>query len=349
MAIPTLHSLQNDSRSRIITLDGNTKNADTAEYELSSDFLQFLTVTENTGLYRAQVAVEGGAPQRGNHANRTAEKLIDPAKLKAEKCGEFSVKTPEDSTVVNITGMLVLGDTIVVSDYYNFVLKLFDQKGTFLSSVYTYVKYKHMVYGLTRISSNRFASCDIADDKVRLWALRDETIVCEDTAYDVDHPSYSIHYGMTYYALLHRDHNAITVLDTQGKRVRKIFIREAFSKKIKLSWCVHMDSATHNIYVSCESDNSGVLCISVKGDPLWFSSLAGDTVGITSIQGLLCVANIKDRSVNLLNKTGEYMGQLMKNNMLKDSPICVHYDGSSQTFFVAYDGKCVIRNFHIKT
>ena len=73
MVISTLHSLQNVSRSRTITLDGNTKNADTAEPELSSDFLQFLSVTENTGLYRAQVAVEGGTPQRGNQAKTTTK------------------------------------------------------------------------------------------------------------------------------------------------------------------------------------------------------------------------------------------------------------------------------------
>ena len=68
---------------------------------------------------------------------------------------------------MNITGMLFLGDTIVVSDYYNFALKLFDQKGKFLSTVHTYLKYKQKVFGLTCICSNGFASCDVADDKVR--------------------------------------------------------------------------------------------------------------------------------------------------------------------------------------
>ena len=65
---------------------------------------------------------------------------------------------------------------------------------------------------------------------MRLWTLHDETIVCEDTAYDVDHPSYGIHYDGAYYTLLHRDHNATTVLDTQGVQIRKIVIREAFGK-----------------------------------------------------------------------------------------------------------------------
>ena len=346
MAKPTLHSLQNGSSCRTISLDGNTKNADTAEPELSSDFLQFLSVTENTGLYRAQVAVEGGTPQLGNHAKTTTEKPIDPAKLKALKCGEFSVKTPEDNTVVNITGMLVFADTIVVSDYYNFALKLFDQKGKFLSSVHTHLKHKHMVYGLTSICSNIFVSCDVADDKVRLWTLHDKTIVCEDTAYDVVYPSYGIHYDGAYYVLLHSDHNSTTVLDTQGMQIRKIVIREVFGKKIKLSWGIHIGNATHNIYVSCEPYNSGVLCISVEGDPLWFSSLAGDTMGITSIQGVLCVAKMKERSAILLNKSGEFMGQLLEKDMFKDSPICVHYDESSQILFIAYDWKCVIRQFH---
>ena len=85
------------------------------------------------------------------------------------------------------------------------------------------------------------------------------------------------------------------------------------------------------------------------GDPLWFSPLAGDTIGFTAIQGVLCVANTKDRSVNLLNKTGEHIGHHLNKDRLTDSPFCSHYDDSSQTFFVAYDGKCVIRDFHIKT
>ena len=115
-----------------------------------------------------------------------------------------------------------------------------------------------------------------------MWALHNETIVCEDTAYDVDHPSYGINCDGAYYALLHRDHNAITVLSTQGRRVGKIVITEAFGKKIKLSWGIHIDSATHNIFASCESDNSGVLCVSMEGDPLWFSSLAGDHINSRS-------------------------------------------------------------------
>ena len=211
------HTLQKISKSHtLIDLDppdGNTKNVDTTEKELSSDFLQYLTVRENTGLYRSQVSRIDGAcvEELGEGAKTVSDKATPPAGLKADKVCEFNVRRPEDKENARITGVLTLADKVIVGDLYNQNLKLFDQKGNFLKSFDTNTNHMHRVFGLTSIGSNRFATCDYSHNrKVCLWTLHAETIVCQDTAYDVDAISHGIQYDGLFYAVLHGDDNAIT-------------------------------------------------------------------------------------------------------------------------------------------
>ena len=133
----TSHSLQKVSKSHtLIDLDpqgGNSKTADTSEIELSSDFLQYLSVRENTGLYRAQVAVDGGASARKDNTKITTERDVklksaadrstDPAKLRPDKCGEFGIKRPDDKKDVYISGILALSGKVIVNDAFCMIKK----------------------------------------------------------------------------------------------------------------------------------------------------------------------------------------------------------------------------------
>ena len=326
----------------------------TSEAELSSDFLQFLTVRENTGLYRAQVAVEGGTctNEHDGKTKVTAEKTSDPVKLKASRCGEFHVKRPDDKKNVLISGILTLGGKVIVCDASNNAIKLFDQKGNFLSSVNTYVKYMRGVWGLTNIGSGKFATCEPShNSKVCVWALQGETIVFENTTYDVCHKSNGIHFNGTYYAVLHHLDNAITVLDTQGKRVRKIVLIEAFGKKITFSFGIHMDSVTHNICVSCQPGNSGVLCVSAEGTPLWFTPLSGQLCGVTEINDLLCIADMGNSQDNgcvyLMAKKWEDRAKLLDKDSLVNKPSFMYYDTYEQILYLSFFETDVIRMFHV--
>ena len=150
--------------------------------------------------------------------------------------------------------------------------------------------------------------------------MRGKVIVTEDTSYDVDHNSHGIHYNGIYYCVLHRWDNAITILGTQGRQVRKIVMKEAFGKKIEFGgWDIHMDTTTHNIYLPCRGDNSGALCLSVEGDPLWFTPLEGRLGGITEIDGVLCVSDyIAGHGLQMVCKSGKYIEKLLCQVMLKE-------------------------------
>ena len=143
------------------------------------------------------------------------------------KIEQFSIKLPDDKKNAQVQGILALSQNIIIADSDNKKLKLFDLSGVYLSSVYS----KHSVWGITAVNENYFATCGM-DTVVRLWTLRGKAIVTEDISYDVDNKSHGIHYNGTYYSVLHRRDNAITVLDTQGRQVRKIVRKEAFGKEI---------------------------------------------------------------------------------------------------------------------
>ena len=77
--------------------------------------------------------------------------------------------------------------------------------------------------------------------------LRDE-IVNEDILCEVEHDSCAISSNGEYYSVLHRDNNAITILDANWRQVRKVTIEEVCEKKIKMGWDLHIDRTTNDIY-----------------------------------------------------------------------------------------------------
>ncbi|KAK3109001.1 hypothetical protein FSP39_020700 [Pinctada imbricata] len=298
------------------------------EDELASDFLETVTLTEDTVLYHgAQVAVESTSVT-SKQEKRTTPKQADPRRLKATKCQEFSVKRPEDKKEIWVRGVLCMSDKVVVVDYYNNVLKLFDQNGTYLSST----ELKNYTWGITCVRDSKFATCGLGNT-VYLWTVRGQTIVSEDVSYHVDHDAHGIHYNGTCYCVLHRDNNAITILDRQGRQVRKIIMKEACGKKFNFGGDMHMDSDTNNIYVPC-FDEDGVLCMTIEGQALWFTPLSR-AWGITEIQGTLCVVIILKHCLHLITKDGENVRKLLREEDLGGKPKYVCY-GQDDRLYVTY-------------
>ena len=194
------------------------------------------------------------------------------------------------------------------------------------------------MFGVVEVNENCFATCGM-DKYVRLWTLRGKAIVT-DILYDIDHDSHDIHYNGTYFCVLHREYNAITVLDTQGRQVRKIVRKEALGKEIGFGWDIHIDKTTHYIYVPCWGDNSGVLCLSVHDEALWFTPLDGVPGGITEKGDVLCVSDyFTGHGVQMVSKTGEYKGKLMDTDVLKDrKPLYICYAADAgKIYFSLFD------------
>ena len=163
--------------------------------------------------------------------------------MKDGKIEQFSIKRPDDRQYAVVQGILVLSQSIIVADSPNTKLKLFELNGVYLSSA----DLIHSVWGITAVTGNQFATCGIADTKVRLWTLRGQAIVTEGISYDLNNKLRGIHYNGTYYCVLDRPDNAISVLDTQGRRVRKIIRKEAFGMEIDLKFGCDIQSNTQYI------------------------------------------------------------------------------------------------------
>ena len=348
---------------------GTNPPEETNENELSSDFLENLTVTENTVLYRAQVAIERevktttpsneaslepagsdnselskesasggrGTAKRDEHVkNKGSSNLDDPVKV--GEIREFSTSLSGEKKTSCVGGILVMSKCIIIGDNNNKKLKLFDQNCDFLSSVHS----SHSVFGITQVNENIFATGGL-DFQVRLWTVQSNQFVAEHTSYTVDHYSYGIHFNGTYYCLLHAQDNAITVLNTKGRQIRKIVIEKALQKMVEIGFNIHMDSTSHNIYVPCIIIDTGVICFSVEGSELWFTSLEGAPGGITEIDGFLCVSDVLERCVHALSKNGQYQRKILDRNILKDKePYNIYYDADEEKlYFSVYNTEIV--------
>ena len=340
------------------------------EAELSSDFVEHLTVTENTVLYRAQVAVErtinpkvglerGVIPKRdGNQGTKKGpsstqdetanpdegtarkDKTLSSARLvKDSKIGQFSINRPDDEKNAVVGAILVLTENIIVADCPNKKLKLFDLSGVYLSSVDS----EHHVLGITAVTGNCFATCG-THEQVRLWTLRGKAMVSEDISYDVDHDSHGIDYNGTYFCVLHLPDNAITVLDTQGRQVRKIVRKKAHGKGIRFGFDIHIDRNINNIYVVCYGDVNAVLCLSLEDEALWFTPLKACLGGITEIDGVLCVTDYDEgHCVHMVSKSGEYKGKLLDKDVLEErEPFYMCYvEDAKKIYFSLYNSNII--------
>ncbi|KAK3096598.1 hypothetical protein FSP39_001564 [Pinctada imbricata] len=290
------------------------------------------TLTDDTAMnYGAQVAVESTSVTSKSEKPSTS-KQVDPRRLKATECLFHNVKRQEDIEKCYVTGVLYIPGHIVVVDYYNHVLKLFDLSGIYVSSTGV----NDNTLGITCVDDCTFATCGLSNT-LYLWTLRGSTIVSKDVSYQVDDYVHGIHYNGTYYCVLHvhRDDNTITVLDRQGTQVRKIITKEAYGRTFKFAYDIHTDSETNNIYVPCW-DEDGVLCMTIEGQALWFRSLSYGPRGITEIQGALCVADRTDICLHLIAKEGRYVRKLLDEEALGGEPEHLCY-GQDDKLYISYD------------
>ena len=317
------------------------------DIENSSDFLEELRITrENTTLYRAQCAVEERPQAQKEETNKPSGRAdADSDKVKTIKLRDFNTMAPEDKHNPWITGVLVLGDKIIISDFENTSLKLFNRDGLFLSAICS----THKVWGLTSVDKDRIATCANSDKKVRLWNLRENSISSAGISYNVAHPSEGIYHNGIYYSVLHNIHNTITILNSRGRQVRKIVLKKAFRRVIKIGWDIHMDSKTNNIHVPCEGKNSGILGMSIQGEALWFAPLSSDPWGITKIGNSLCVVGITKRCVYLVSMSGQCKGKLLDMDKMLGEPKKIFYDKTDKKLYITFLYMSAVSMFSVET
>ena len=288
-------------------------------------------MSDNTLLLRAQVAVERGACADITAGNEHPNQSTNEDELIAQKCGEFSARIPKDKKKVYITVVLSFADKVVISDLSNHTLKLFDEAGTFLSSVDS----KDDIWGITLVDAYKhtFATCGLSK-KVHFWSLNGKSISGKWKSYNLDHRADGIHFNDKYYSLVHIEIDTITLLDIKGKLVTKITMKRIFGRVIKFSWDIHMDDTDNNIVVSCQD---GVLCLSIKGEVLWFKALSyGRPKGITEINNMFYVADMFQRCVLVLSRTGEIKKPILAEEELRDQPDYLSFNHFSRKLFISF-------------
>ena len=305
-----LHLISNVSLNhRLIDLESQKFSTKPGENPDLS--LERLTIREDTSLYRAQVAIGPGAGVVG-------EEHCDVPRIVEQR--EINAKRSDDVLKVLVTGVVLISGKIVVVDCNNSKLKLFSKYGDFLASIGT----KMDTWGITKSSEEHFVTCGYGN-KVLKWTIRGETIESLDTFYKVEHFGYGIHYNGLYYCILHRLEKAVTVLDSQGEKVRKIVVKDAFEEKMEkisaFGWDIHSDVETNAIYIPCRSP-AGVLCLSIHCETQWFIDLPASPWGISEVYGLLCVVvnGCKNVHVLMLDKEGKKIADLIETKDLKGSP-----------------------------
>ena len=311
-----------------------------ADAELSSDFLEHLVVSENTVLYRAQVAVEENTLETAREiVEKKPRKLSD---IRGTKVRDISVTRVEDEKKTDIQAILILRDTLIISDMNNMSLKSFAGNGDFLSSI----QLEEEVYGLTRLSSDRFATCGY--DDILLWKLHNRKIKPQDEKYPVELAAEALHFNGTYYCVLHREHNAITILDDRGRHVRKFVIKEAFGKNVKFSFDIHNDRDTHHVYMPCVGDNMGILCASVEGQVHNFFSTDWAPLGTSDICGFLCIVDNFNHCVVLSTKDNKSSLKLLDTSEVKSRPYFISVNESSDKVILSYYRSDLISVFSIQ-
>ena len=341
----------------------NLKEKDTILNEddaLMSDFMEDLVETDNTidqtnTVKKGKITktltaslVEAAIAQMTNMrkskpASSAPKSPHNPSDVRVTKMSEFSTARQEDKNDVYITGVLILGDKFVIVDDGNKTLKLHRENGEYQSSI----ALPEATYGITQIDGDRFATCGYGE-RVMLWKMHENEISPQNESYKVDNLAHGIHFNGTYFCVLHNDDNAVTILGDRGRHIRKFVIKEAFGKSIKFGWDIHSDKDTHHVYIPCEKDNAGLLCVSVYGDVLQFNALSGSPHGITEAHGFLCLVDFENSCVNLISKDSKSQSKLLDENVILQEPYHIAVNASSKKLIVSYFMENVISVFSLK-
>ena len=198
---------------------------------------------------------------------------------------------------VYITGVLAIADKFVIVDNDNRKLKFYTGSGDYLS----FTTLTESTWGITQVNNDLFATCGFGN-QVFLWKMKGNNIIQAEITYKVDHRAHGIHFNGTYYCVLYRNENAVTILDDRGRQVRKFEIKEPFGKKVTFGWDIHNDRDMHHVYMPCVDDIKGILCVSIQGEMLRFNGLDGRPEGIAIIRGLLCVVHCDNDCVKDLGR-----------------------------------------------
>ena len=308
-----------------VNKEGHMDDALTDEnIQLSSRFQAVVAINQEIEAGKVQEDVVGMNQHSGIPNNKASSSPVADVAVHGE-IGRFSIKYTHRANTF-VYGILVLSQKIIIADSDNAKLQLFDLNGKHLSDVGS----RQYITGITKFDKNHFVTGG-SDGLIHFWKLCGNDIKCLDKTFHEESKIFGICYNGTFFGVLHHTDDLINVLDSQGRKVRKIVLNEAFGKKIKFGFDIHMDIATHNIYVPCVNHTYGVLCMSVEGEPLWFSPLIGIPRGITEAHGVLCVANNTKKCMHLISKNGEHKGKLMDD--IVGYPECVYYDNDGNKLY----------------
>ena len=314
-------------------------------------------ITKNTGLCRAQSTVEGKSFEtttttlrldasvelnKGDVASSDATNTLpcNYSDIRATKLFEFSTKRPEDVKEVYITGILSLLNKFIIIDRDNRKLKLYSENGEYLSST----NLIEDTYGITQVEGVQFATCGLGL-QIFLWNMEGNTIIPDEKRFKLDHDAYGIHFNGTFYCVLHRLDNAVTILDVRGATVRKFLIKEVFGKEVQFGLDIHSDSNNHHVYIPCVGGNNGIICVSVEGEVLRFTELDDNPWGISEIHGFLCVVDIDNACVHFMSPDWKSRSKLLVDNVLQEGPMYIAVNDVAGKFVISYYKKDVITVF----
>ena len=336
---PPQSSIKTDENRKENVASSSDNEANT---ELASDFLEQVVVTEKTVLYRAQVAVENDKKKTATQdVERKPRNVSD---IRATKLCDFRAKVKDDLTEPYINAVLILGDTFIIVDNHNRKLKCFTESGQYLSSA----DLTDSTWGITKIACDQFATCDYK--KIILWNFSGHTIQADDKKYlyTVEYDAQALHFNSTFYCVLHRKENAVTILDDRGRQIRKFVIKEAFGKKVEFGFDIHSDRHTHHMYIPCVRDNKGILCVSIDGKVNDFHATHWTPWGISYMYGFFCVVNYSGNCVMIPTKEWKSMSKLLDTSDAKSCAYYISVNEAIDKVIVSYYGSDLISVFSIQ-
>ena len=284
--------------------------------ELASDYIELSSGSEDRspanegsssqsyGRSRSRTRKIKSSRSASVHSRKRKIQIRKASDLHASIYFEFSVKQIDDTSKSNAVGkVLIMPRNIVVADEKNKRLKLFNKRGTFLSSIYTDEPYG--IDGIARISEEGFVTC--GGKWLMTWYIRSDTID-QGIERELGYICHDLSYNEKYYYILHRNNNLISLL---GKGLRhfsprkEIKLKQVYGHKLTLGWNIHSDVETHRMYVACLIP-SGIMCMSIDGKRLWFTDITYPFKPreITEVCGYLCFFVHDNTIITMLSKDG---------------------------------------------
>ncbi|KAK3109156.1 hypothetical protein FSP39_024197 [Pinctada imbricata] len=256
---------------------------------------------------------------------------------------DICISTFDDIRECYVTGCVAMDNKeLLIADKNNMKLKLFDSNGSIITAADT----PHVPWGITKVNQKSVATCG-SGSAVLIWEVKGGDISVLKSI-QVHEMAFGISNNTGLICTMHPHLDSLTFI---GKPINAVINYRRFydpnGKQLNFGFDIEMDELC--AYVGCGLGDKRIIGISIPSlTIIWECPLLGNTCGVIELRGQLVVADMTNKKIESVSKSGKWLQTLVSLEFMEGRPQYMACNISGRTLFVSQFGSDIVTVFGVR-